>query len=813
MAAKSETLQLIIKAKDAASGELAVVNRSLKAVRGTLNSLPKMIFNLKTAFAGLGLGLTAKQFIDAASSAEQYQTRLRVLLGSSKEGNRLFQEMADYAGKVSFRYEEIMGAATNLAGVMKGGTDEVKQWMPLIGDLAAATGMSIEETTGQVIRMYSAGAASADMFRERGVLAMLGFQAGVSYSAEETRKKLMEAWKDPASQFRGAAGELGKTWSGMLSMLSDAWFQFRTLVMEAGLFDYIKALVGTFLGFLKRLKTEGRLDEFAKGMAKKVLVAINVIIRGFAAVLEAITLMKRGFEGIKFILNAIVLVFSKLVEKITGGLGKLARFVGLKGVAGRLEGISEGFRSASQVAAKEMDKSAKRMIELAKKQGKYWKGVGQFIEDVKDKAQELGEVQEKEGKKEGITLKPPAPVDTKAIQAQQEAYVARLKETTKTALLILERAYKHGEVKLNEYFERRKALIVKQYEEEIKLAEQAAEREADPAKKIQLNNKVFALREQLNRELIKLEEDRAEKQKQLEEKELERRKILEALKARAVEDAAGNLAAQFAKEMGELDRRHQEEIQRLRELNATKAELDEAYRQQKLEKDKLAADQERRLYEYRLQLASDVAKGMADVFNEVYEISGKKRKEFFYLAKAAALAEAIINTSQAITKALAQGGIWGMAQAAVIGAKGSMQIAKITAQQLASGGLVFGVSPHSKADDKLVAVTSGEYIHPVDTVKYYGLKAMEALKNKLVPREVLAGFSVPTPAFQAPRTAFAGGGAVSGTAGIERGRDIVIANFYDVDEFARFLLTARGQDAVINVISERRESVRRALSS
>lgn len=811
MPARSETLQLIIKAKDAASAELALVDRSLKAMRGTLNNLPKAIFNLKTAFAGLGLGLTAKQFVDAASTAEQYQTRLKVLLGSTREGARLFQEMSDYAGKVSFRYEEIMGAATNLAGVMKGGTDEVKQWMPLIGDLAAATGLSIQETTGQVIRMYSAGAASADMFRERGVLAMLGFQAGVSYSAEETRQKLMEAWQDPMSQFRGAAGDLGKTWSGMLSMLSDAWFQFRTLVMEAGLFDYIKALIQTFLNFIKQLKTEGRLDKFAKDMAKEVLIAINAMIKGFAAALEVITFIRRAFEGIKMVLNGVIAVWTRLISFILDGYSKIADLIGMDGIAGKLKSASEGFKAVSQTAVEEMRNSMSKMDELAHKQGSYWEGVGQFIDEVKDKAEELGKAQEKEGKKGGITLKPPAPVDTKAVQAEQEGYVARLKEATKTALLILERAYKHGEVKLNEYFDRRKALIAQRYEEEIKLAEQAAEREADPAKKVRLENKVYALREQLNRELIKLEEDRAEKQKSLDQKELDRRKILEALKLRAAEDAAGNLSAQFAREMGELDRRHQEEIQRLKELNATKAELEEAYRQQKLEKDKLAADQERRLYEYRLQLATEVAKGMADVFNEVYEISGKKRKEFFYLAKAAALAEAIINTSQAITKALAQGGIWGMAQAAVVGAKGSMQIAKITAQQLASGGLVLGMSPHPKADDKLVAVTAGEYIHPVDTVKYYGLKAMEALKNRLVPREVFAGFSVPVPAYQGPRAAFAAGGVVSDRAGFERTRQVVIANFYDRDEMARFLATSAGQDALVNAILARRNAIKKVL--
>lgn len=179
-------------------------------------------------------------FISAASKAENYQVRMKATLRSQSEANRMFSEMASYAAKVPHRYEDVMNAATNLSGVMSGGVNEIKQYMPIIGDLAAVTGMSVDEVTGQVIRMYSAGAASADMFRERGVLAMLGFQAGVSYSAEETRKKLIEAWESPTSKIRGATDELAKNWDGKVSMMSDKWFQFRVNMMDTGMFDVVK---------------------------------------------------------------------------------------------------------------------------------------------------------------------------------------------------------------------------------------------------------------------------------------------------------------------------------------------------------------------------------------------------------------------------------------------------------------------------------------------------------------------------------------------------------------------------------------------
>jgi len=206
------------------------MKKRLLGIKGTLLAMA----------GGYGIIKLAKSFLEASKTTEDFQVRLGVLLGSVEEGNRLFKDMADYASKVPFEFEKVMGAATQLAGIMKGGRAEIKKWMPLIGDIAAATGFTIQKATEQIIRMYSAGAASADLFRERGILSMLGFEVGVSYTAKETRKRLVEMWEVAGSKFKGVTAKLAKTWAGMMSMISDKWFQFRNLVMEAGIFDELK---------------------------------------------------------------------------------------------------------------------------------------------------------------------------------------------------------------------------------------------------------------------------------------------------------------------------------------------------------------------------------------------------------------------------------------------------------------------------------------------------------------------------------------------------------------------------------------------
>jgi len=57
-------------------------------------------------------------------------------------------------------------------------------------------------------------------------------------------------------------------------------------------------------------------------------------------------------------------------------------------------------------------------------------------------------------------------------------------------------------------------------------------------------------------------------------------------------------------------------------------------------------------------------------------------------------------------------------------------------------------------------------MHPVDTVRHYGVRAMEAIRRKLVPRELLEQFAsgIHMPAVRVPAMAYAAGGPVAAAA-------------------------------------------------
>lgn len=799
-------------------GKTTALGRAFGVMRGGLSRISGAIFSLKGAFASLGIGLLSRSFLNAAASSEQYRTRLTVLLGSVAEGNRLFQSMAEFASGVSFQYQEIMGSATNLAGVMKRGREEVEEYIPLIADLAAASGLGIQETTSQVIRMYSAGAAAADLFRERGVLAMLGFQAGVSVSAEETRKRLVEAWEDPASRFKDASKLLARTWEGMLSMISDAWFQFRNLVMEGGVFDFLKASIQTFLDFIKQLKKEGRLKEWAKDLAESVVNAFEVIIKASALVGDAWRgwqmiwhSLRIGFGafarylnlGLAYIADVIDEVRAKIAE--LGGdaakIGKILKYTpGLSSFGYLLEQLEmsntelgktgERLRQNAQYWEGVVDESSKILPELAKQES-YYSKVEKLLAKIRAKAEEYRKEAEKEG--EGR----PRPVLTPEVGLADriQSELLRLRATTATALTELGIFYEQNKKTLDEFFNERERILKESYEKEVGLMQQQLKLVSpeEPKKRLKIEDQIFQRRERYTQESLKLTEERrkAELKAATDIRAIET--SLADMRTRLLtEGTAGATEARFREEQLALERKHDEEIRSLKDHKASMDQIEEAYRLQQLDKDKLAAEQRQRVFQLTLEGAQQSINYLNEAFGDLYAASGESIKEFFYLQKAAAIAQTIITTYQNAVLAYQQGlkvPVVGMYLAPVFAATavaaGMAKVAAISAQSLAEGGLVEqrkkifenvlktqrsnvvfdnnrrseiidiseytrkkvassgkipGSSPHSKADNIPVFATAGEFMHPVKTVTHYGERVMELIKDRKIPREVFSQY-------------------------------------------------------------------------
>jgi len=317
----SQALKILIMG-DASNAKQAFA-QAQDAAKQTATAITAAVTAAAASFA-----LVETAVIQTSSEFENFQIRLNHVLGSVAEGNRLFQDMTKFASSVPFSFQEIMGAATQMSGVMAGGVDEVNKWMPMIADLAAVSGLSIQQTTEQVVRMYSAGAASADLFRERGITAMLGFQAGVHVSAADTRKQLIAAFEDPASKFRGAANDLATTWTGTMSMMGDQWTLFQKQIGDDGAFVAAKNALKVVLDEInnnkdatKELSAEisGSLIDamqvaiFAAGEFGKAIAALSVtddllrlgIDKTAGVVTDAVLSEMKGISGLLMMVNDI----------------------------------------------------------------------------------------------------------------------------------------------------------------------------------------------------------------------------------------------------------------------------------------------------------------------------------------------------------------------------------------------------------------------------------------------------------------------------------------------------------------------------
>ena len=245
--------------------------KALQGLQGSLGKLKASVFNLRNAFIGLGAGLVIRNIINTGKQIENLQVKLKFLFGTAQEGAKAFDEMAKFAAKVPFSLEEIQRGSGILATISKD-ADELAHLMKITGNVAAVTGLDFQTTSSQIQRSISAGIGAADLFREKGVRAMLGFQAGAEVSIEETVAAFNRVF-GKGGRFDGATDELAKTFSGTLSMIGDKVFNFKRTLLDAGFFSQLKAQFGDINKSLEQ--NSAMMDKIAITIGRVMAVAVE----------------------------------------------------------------------------------------------------------------------------------------------------------------------------------------------------------------------------------------------------------------------------------------------------------------------------------------------------------------------------------------------------------------------------------------------------------------------------------------------------------------------------------------------------------
>ena len=308
-----------------------------------------------------------KNIAQVGIQIENLTVRLQALFGSAQEGSKAFEEMVKFASQVPFTLEEIQRGSGSLA-VVSGDAEDLGRLLKITGNVAAVTGLDFKMASEQIQRSLSSGIASADMFRERGVTAMLGFQQGVSVSVEETERKLMEVF-GPGGKFGNAADELAKTLTGTLSMIGDKFFKVQTAISD-GFFDELKAELKEFDRTLERnemtIAAYGNvigqaIGDAIRGIGESVsgiMTSLKVfasfvlgtfisgkLLAGFALLLDVIKKINAGLKTTAVLSATLSGGFLGLIARV---LSAVAVFIGLNK---QLDGLTANVKKANKELA------------------------------------------------------------------------------------------------------------------------------------------------------------------------------------------------------------------------------------------------------------------------------------------------------------------------------------------------------------------------------------------------------------------------------------------------------------------------------
>lgn len=304
-------------------------------------------------------------FLGPAAEMERFKVQLVNLEGSAEGADRAMRWIMDFATRTPLELNQTVEAYAKLRAF---GLDPTNGSLQALVDTMAASGRGAEQLDGLVLALGQAwtkgklqGEEALQML-ERGVPVwdLLGKKMGknaaqlqeMASKGKLGRKEITLLIEALAERNKGASDNMAKTWDGILSKMSDFWYQFRVMVMSSGVFDYLKERLNEIFGYLDAMAADGRLQKLADQVAGQMLAALKGIW-AFALsvrdawqrlypVLEQVAEALGGWDRLAWL--AVALVMGKTVWGLISGFVMLAQGImvvstGLIGMASYASGL------------------------------------------------------------------------------------------------------------------------------------------------------------------------------------------------------------------------------------------------------------------------------------------------------------------------------------------------------------------------------------------------------------------------------------------------------------------------------------------
>ena len=272
-------------------GGMASLERKAQAVALALTRVGIVAGGaLATGMAALG-----KSVVSTSAQFEGFEAQLTTIEGSSEKARKSLDWISKFGKTTPY---EVAGITDAFVRLKSQGIDPIADdALRTLGDASSAMNKPLMQA---VEAFTDAATFQFERLKEFGIVSS---QKGdeVTFQYTKNGKQLQEVVKKDGEairrfllenfgeRFSGAMDRQSRTYSGMLSNLSDSWTDFQLRIGQAGFFDAIKGRLTDLLNGIARLDADGTLDRWAGNISAAFERALSVMDFGVERVRTYVT--------------------------------------------------------------------------------------------------------------------------------------------------------------------------------------------------------------------------------------------------------------------------------------------------------------------------------------------------------------------------------------------------------------------------------------------------------------------------------------------------------------------------------------------
>lgn len=240
------------------------------------------------AFAAWKLKNLAASFLETGVNMDKLRLSLDTI--TKGRGEAWFKRLNEWALKMPINTAKAIGAFTMMRAMglkptikdmttlvdttsALGGSEDVLEGIArALGQMAAKGKVSAEE----LMQLAERGVPAAEILREK--LGLTGEQvADIGNEGVAAGTAITALLEGMAERFGGQSAKIQNTWGGMMETLKGYWTDFKRLVMDSGVMQFLEENLRAVVGYVDELHASGKLQDWAQQVSDWVVNAFKKI--------------------------------------------------------------------------------------------------------------------------------------------------------------------------------------------------------------------------------------------------------------------------------------------------------------------------------------------------------------------------------------------------------------------------------------------------------------------------------------------------------------------------------------------------------